>query len=844
MKLLSLAASATGALVWVAAARGQGTRADYAMFDRFPGTVANKVTHDRVEPNWIGTSDRFWFRDDGSEGTRTFYVVDAAADKPTRAPAFDHVKLAAALAGELKVEVSAERLPVDFLTFDAGDANIVRVQLGGASGGKVFRCDTRTYALTPEKELLSTLRQIPPGAAPRASLRTGAATSITFVNTLDFAVDYLWLDPEGRRHPYGTIEAGASADIATYAGHAWVIVRHDDNARAIVAFVAEDRASTAVIAAPAPASRGATPRQGNRRRRPAANPSPYQPFIRDSNLFIKSPDGTETQLTTDGKPDDAYTDRFFFSPDGKKLVAYKTIPEQQHTVYEVESSPADQKQPKLHEAQYLKPGDRVAIERPHLFDLETKKDLPIPSDLFANPFDLSEPRWAPGSKSFTFVFNQRGHQALRVISVDAATGTPRAVVNETSKTFIDYSGKQFLEFIDETNELIWMSERDGWNHLYLYDVATGAVKSQITKGEWVVRGVDRVDHEGRQVYFHASGNVAGQDPYYVHHGRVNFDGTGLTWLTQADGTHKIAWSPDGRFYFDTYSRVDLPPVVELHRATDGAKLLELTRADASAVVRTGWHFPEPFVAKGRDGKTDIYGVIYRPNNFDPSKKYPVIENIYAGPQDSYVPKAFGTMFDALRLAQLGFITVQIDGMGTSNRSKAFHDVCYKNLADGGFPDRILWMKAAAAKYPYMDLTRVGVYGGSAGGQNAASAVMRFGDFYKAAVADCGCHDNAMDKIWWNEQWMGWPVDESYARNSNVTAAKDLKGKLFLMVGELDTNVDPASTMQVVNALIKANKDFDLMVFPGGGHGSGGSPYGVHRRNDFFVRNLLGVEPRS
>ncbi len=261
------------------------------------------------------------------------------------------------------------------------------------------------------------------------------------------------------------------------------------------------------------------------------------------------------------------------------------------------------------------------------------------------------------------------------------------------------------------------------------------------------------------------------------------------------------------------------------------------------LVATGWRCPEPFVAKGRDGVTDIYGIIYRPTNFDPAKKYPVIENIYAGPQDSFVPKAFERLNDKMRLAELGFIVVQIDGMGTSNRSKAFHDVCWHNLGDAGFPDRILWMKAAAAKEPAMDLTRVGIYGGSAGGQNALRGLEAHGDFYKVGIADCGCHDNRMDKIWWNELWMGWPIGPWYAEQSNVTNAKDMNGKLLLIVGELDTNVDPASTMQVVNALIKADKDFELLVVPGSNHGASENPYGKRRRMDFFVRNLLHVEPR-
>ena len=260
--------------------------------------------------------------------------------------------------------------------------------------------------------------------------------------------------------------------------------------------------------------------------------------------------------------------------------------------------------------------------------------------------------------------------------------------------------------------------------------------------------------------------------------------------------------------------------------------------------KTGWQPPEPFVAKGRDGSTDIHGVIYRPTTFDPGRKYPIVEAIYAGPHGQHVPKSFAEFRGQQALAELGFIVVQIDGMGTNWRSKAFHDVCWQDLGDAGFPDRVAWLRAAATAYPYMDIQRVGIYGGSAGGQNAMRALIAHPDVYSVAVADCGCHDNRMDKIWWNEAWMGWPVSkEAHDRSSNVAQAHRMQGHLLLTVGELDRNVDPASTMQVVDALIKADKDFELIVFPGAGHGAGGSAYGQRRRNDFFVRHLLHAEPR-
>ncbi len=310
-------------------------------------------------------------------------------------------------------------------------------------------------------------------------------------------------------------------------------------------------------------------------------------------------------------------------------------------------------------------------------------------------------------------------------------------MNEQSRTFIDYSGKQFRHDLPKTDELVWMSERDGWNHLYLLDARTGAVKNQITRGNWVVRGVERVDNERRQVWFTAGGIRPGQDPYFVHSARVNLDGSGLVILTEGDGQHSVEFAPDNETLIDTWSRVDLPPQVELRRVSDGSLLCSLEQGDWQELLQTGWKPPERFVAPGRDGTTEIYGVIWRPSNFDASRRYPVIENIYAGPQSAYVPKAFRPFFGQQAIAELGFIVVQIDGMGTSHRSKAFHDVCWKNLGDSGFPDRIAWIKAAARHEPAMDLDRVGIYGGSAGGQNSTRAMLAHGDFYRSRSATAG-----------------------------------------------------------------------------------------------------------
>jgi dipeptidyl aminopeptidase/acylaminoacyl peptidase len=527
------------------------------------------------------------------------------------------------------------------------------------------------------------------------------------------------------------------------------------------------------------------------------------------------------------------------------LAAYRIRPGYTRIIQYIESSPSDQLQPKYHKREYPKPGDALDIEQPVLFNLDTKKQVNIENTLFSNPYRTSEPVWWKDSRAFTFEHNQRGHQEYRIIEVDAATGKPRALVNEESKTFFCYYSKKYRYDVQDGKEIIWMSERDGWNHLYLYDGATGVVKNQITKGKWVVRRVEKVDEEARQIYFQASGMYPGNDPYLIHYYRINFDGSGLTPLTEGNGNHSVVFSTDMKYYFDTWSRVDIPPVSELRLTADRKLLKEVERADIQPLLESGWRAPEVFTSIARNGKTDIWGIIIRPTNFNPETQYPVIEYIYAGPHGSFVPKSFRAYHPMQSVAELGFIVVQIDGMGTNNRSKAFHDVCWKNIGDAGFPDRILWHQAVAAKYPNYDISRVGIYGGSAGGQNSTGALLFHPDFYKVAVSFVGCHDNRMDKISWNEQWMGWPIGPEYSASSNVDNAYRLQGKLLLVVGELDTNVDPASTMQVVDALIKANKNFDLLVMPGLGHGAGrreNAEYGDRKRNDFFVRHLLSVEP--
>ena len=604
--------------------------------------------------------------------------------------------------------------------------------------------------------------------------------------------------------------------------------------------------------------------------RPRLSPDgQWMAFIDNYNVAIRPVGGDKRiSLSTDGSEGNYYDGAsIVWSPDSTKVAAYRVRPGFRRLVHYVSSSPEDQLQPQHWAIQYAKPGDQLDLEQPVLFDVRSRSQITVDARLFPNAFDMSDLVWRKDSRGFTFEYNQRGHQAFRVIEVEAQSGAARAVIAEEPQTFFYYNrsaatlqaGKRYRYDLADGQEVVWMSERDGWNHLYLIDGATGAVKSQITKGAWPVRHVVKVDEEKRQLWFSAGGMTAGKDPYFQHYYRINLDGTGLTPLTSVDANHTVEFSSDMTMFVDHYSRPDLASVLELRRlmgegfsprqaAAEAAALQtwEVERGDTSALVKAGWRAPEVFVAKGRDGVTDIWGLVWKPTNFDPAKKYPVIEYIYAGPHGTHTPKSFSASSGMPAQAALGFIVVQMDGMGTANRSKAFHDVAWQNLKDAGFPDRILWHQALAAKNPWYDISRVGIYGGSAGGQNAMGALLFHPDFYKVAVSYAGCHDNRMDKIWWNEQWMGWPIGPQYAASSNVDHAAQLQGKLLLMVGELDTNVDPSSTLQVVSALLKANKNFDYLMLPGEEHnaGRGGeyADYGERKRFDFFVRHLLGQNP--
>jgi hypothetical protein len=752
-------------------------RKAYERAGRLAAQSKGKVFKLKIAPNWFHDNTRFWYRNDLAAGAKEFIVVDA--DKGTRAPAFDHQRLAVALTKASGTGYEAERLPFDRIEFDANGQTVTF-----RAGGATWACDLTSYACT----------------------RTAKSM------------------PEESAKPDTPPTADAD-DEAPWAGE-----RDAD-------------ADDAPQVKKGPKKGGFVPRATREARSPDGN---WFAFIKDNNVYLRDGEDKETRLTEGGTSANPFAS-LTWAPDSGTLVMFRTEPGDNNEVYMIETSPKDQLAAKLHTRPYPRPGDKFALHEMYVVDIKARQPAKVDCDRIDYQ-GVPRLRWSKDRTHFTFEKIDRGHQRFRIIEVDARTGRTRNIIDEKTETFIwtahppkiDEMAGIYVNYLDDTGEILFGSRRDGWTHLYLVDAKSGTIKNQITKGDWAVRGIDKVDTKARQIWFRGNGRNPDQDPYLVHYYRVNFDGTGLVALTEGNGNHTVQYSPDGKLIIDTYARADLPPIHELRRVADGALVCKLDEADITALSASGWRAPEVFVAKGRDGKTDIWGIVCRPQNFDPKKKYPVIEYIYAGPQGSFTPKTFAAYRPMMALAELGFIVVQCDGMGTAHRSRAFHDVCWKNLADAGFPDRILWMKALANKYAYVDITRVGIYGTSAGGQSSTGAVLFHPEFYKVAVSACGCHDNRLDKSSWNEQWMGL-MGPHYEKQSNATNAHKLQGKLMLVVGELDTNVPFESTMRVVDALIRARKDFDLIVVPGMGHSDGGA-YGERRRWDFFVRHLHGVAP--
>jgi dipeptidyl-peptidase-4 len=593
-------------------------------------------------------------------------------------------------------------------------------------------------------------------------------------------------------------------------------------------------------------------------------------FIRDFNLWVRDvATGKETQLTTDGVKDFGYaTDNagwihsdhpiVLWSPDSKKIATFQQDQRGVGEMYLVETKVGH---PKLEAWKYPLPGDDVVttIQRV-IIDLEGPRvvRLKMPADQHRSSLcdhiacrgtEWADVEWSPDASHLAFVSTSRDHKHEQLRVADAATGAIRDVLEETVATFYEPgNGRVNWHYLPASNEVIWFSERDNWGHLYLYDLATGRLRSQITTGEWNVSQLLRVDEKNRMLYFLGVGREKGRDPYFNHLYRIGFDGKNLTLLTPEDANHDVTFSPSGRFFVDSYSKPDVPPVAVL-RDADGKMLATIEKADITRLLAAGWKPPIPFTIKGRDGVTDLDGLMFKPTNFDPSKKYPIVNHIYPGPQQGSVGSwSFAAVRgDTQALAELGFIVIEIDGMGNPWRSKKFHDAYFGNMGDNTLPDQVAGMKQLAQRYSWIDLDRAGIYGHSGGGYAAADAMFRYPDFFKVGISEAGNHDNRDYEDDWGERYQGLlerrpDGTTNYDDQANQNIAKNLKGHLLLAHGTMDDNVPPINTLLVVNELIKANKDFDLLLLPNRAHGFGNEPYMVRRRWDYFVRYLLGAEP--
>ena len=728
----------------------QGTREDYQRGQRFLSPRLDGLAYNlQWNPNWIGDSNRFWYRIQTGEGQQ-FWSVDA--DTNTRQPAFNPKRLSAGLSRATGELYQPESLPFEEIEF-------------------------------VEKE-----------SAIRFSVKKLRWTCL----------------------------------LATYE----------------CSFEVKEEENPAEVKSP---------------------DGKWVAFLKDHNIHIRQVEtGEIVQLSYDGQEGYDYSRRLpspirlieqgrmdverqvaaVWSPDSRKLISYRLDQRNARRFTLVQSVPRNGLRPLRYTYAYPLPGE-IGLSRaePVIFDIDGGKRMVETEPLDLLYYGGPSFSWFEDGQRFFFKYTERGYKRVQIRAVDARTGKSRVLVEERGETHVDpYMSHQY--FLDDGAEIVWSSERDGWCHLYLYDGKSGRLKGQITRGTWVVRGIEYVDEERRRVYFTAGGREQGRDPYLRHLYRVNLDGQDLRLLTPENADHSVSFSPSGEFFVDTYSRVDLPPVWVLRRSSDGQVVRELEKTDISRLMAAGWKEPLPFQAKARDGFTNVYGVMWWPSNFDSSRKYPVVEQIYTGPHDFHVPKTFWgrRSSESQSLAELGFVVVMVDGMGTGRRSRSFGDFSYKNLGDGGLEDHIAALYQLAERHPYLDLSRVGIFGHSAGGYDSAHALLTHPEFYKVAVSSSGNHDHRMDKAWWNELWMGFPVEDHYRQQSNVTLADRLEGKLLLVHGELDENVHPASTLQLVNALVKANKDFDLLIVPGAHHSLRGNGYFIRRRWDYFVKHLLGVEP--
>ncbi len=747
----------------------QYTGDDYAAAERFMSYNINPVASAGVvNARWMDDG-RFWYRDADATGV-TYVLADPA--KGTRAPAFDQVKLAAALkeASSGGIKDDARHLQLTDLVLSDQD-HVLTLTASGA----VYRCDLGTQ---PEscKRLFST-----GGSAPGAD--------------------------HADKQPPLTISPSKKLGA----------------------------------------------------------------FIRDWNLWVKDlSTGVETQLTTDGEKDYGYatdnagwqhSDRaiLLWSPDSTKIATFQ---QDQRKTGEMYLVPVSNTHPKLQAWKYPLVGDKdvTMIERV-VIDVASRQVVRLKmapdqhrstlcDDVACHGSDWSDVEWSPDDAHLAFVSTSRDHKQEWLRVADTATGEVREVMSETAPKFFESgNGKVNWHSLPRSNEILWFSEREDWGNLYLYDLGTGQLKNQITHGPGNVTQVLYVDEKTRTIYFVGVDKEADRDPYFQHFYSVHFDGSGLKLLTPENADHTIRVATDGRYFVDSYS-TPTEPQTTVVRSSGGKTVMEVAKQDISKLLASGWVAPTPIKVKARDGKTDIYGLMFKPSKFDASKKYPIVNYVYPGPQiGSCGSREFRAAHgDMQALAELGFVVVCIDGMGTPFRSKTFHEAYYGNLGDNTIPDQVSGMKDLAAQYPFIDLDRAGMYGHSGGGNATAAALFHDPDFFKVGIAESGNHDERDYEDDWAEKWAGIEVKNpdgtsNYDSQANQNYAKNLKGHLLLAHGTMDDNVPPSQTLLVVDALIKANKDFDLLLIPGAAHGYGpAAQYMTRRRWDYFVRYLAGGVP--
>lgn len=593
-------------------------------------------------------------------------------------------------------------------------------------------------------------------------------------------------------------------------------------------------------------------------------------FIKDYNLWVRDVSGGEPrQLTFDGAKDFGYatdnagwktSDRpiLLWSPDSRKIATYK---QDQRNVSDMYLVSTDVGKPTLHSWKYPLPGDKdiitiqrviINVDTPKIIVMQIQADPrrgTLCDDISCGGTGFDDVDWSTDASQLAFVSTSRDHKQEKFRIADAATGSIREVFDETVATqFESGRGSINWRYLNKTNEVIWYSERDNWGHLYLYDALTGKLKNQITKGDWVVTKLVKIDEQKRILYFMAVGREPG-NPYFSYLYKIRFDGKGLALLTPEDGNHTIILSPSGNYFTDSYSKPDQAPVAGL-RNLEGKLITSLEKTDVSRLMATGWKAPKPITVKAHDGKTDLYGLLFAPTSLDVNKKYPVVDYIYPGPQGGSIGSwSFASARgDNQALAELGFIVVAIEGTSNPFRSKSFHDMSYGDMSENTLPDQVAGIRQLAQTFSYIDTNRIGIWGHSGGGFATAAAMFRYPDFFKVGISESGNHDNRNYEDDWGERYDGLLAMQAdgvsnYEAQANQNYAKNLKGKLMLAHGMMDNNVPPSNTMLVVEALEKANKNFDLVIFPNSAHGYGiYATYMMRRRWDYFVRNLAGAEP--